>query len=132
MDSTILADFHEIARELYDFAWGDFCDWYIEIAKTQIAEKPDGQTRNILYSVFEGLVRALHPIMPFVTEELWSQLPKSGDAGTLPSIMSAPYPVADETLLDGQSGHSYVAAHPVRRLHPEHAHDEQGDVRHRH
>jgi valyl-tRNA synthetase len=96
-------DFHEIARELYEFAWGDFCDWYIEIAKTQIAEKPDGQTRNILYSVFEGLVRALHPIMPFVTEELWSQLPKSGDAGTLPSIMFAPYPVADETFLDGQS-----------------------------
>lgn len=91
-------DFDDAARNLYDFIWDYFCDWYLEIAKIQITQEMEarqGQTRTVLYVVFEGLMRALHPIMPFITEELWNRLPKTPGFGDLISIMFAPYPQAD-------------------------------------
>jgi valyl-tRNA synthetase len=97
-------DFHLIAKELYDFVWRDFCDWYIEIAKIQMQQKENGaskdQTRNVLQAVFEGLLRAMHPLMPFVTEELWSKTPKSPLYSKLNSIMFAPYPASNKSFLD--------------------------------
>jgi valyl-tRNA synthetase len=97
-------DYQIVAKELYEFVWDQFCDWYVEIAKIQRAreskEGADGQTKTVLYVVFEGLLRALHPVVPFVTEELWSQLPKSQFLSELESIMFAPYPREDANLLD--------------------------------
>jgi valyl-tRNA synthetase len=99
-------DFQVVAKELHEFVWDDFCDWYVELAKIQrrgeTAEntKSEPQTQTVLYSVFEGLLRALHPVMPFVTEELWSQLPKSEFMSELDSIMFSPYPREDTTALD--------------------------------
>ncbi len=94
-------DFDDVARDLYEFIWDYFCDWYLEIAKIQLAKDGDGgQTRTVLYTIFEGLMRALHPIMPFVTEELWSYLPKSASFKEIDSIMFAPYPRGDNRFQD--------------------------------
>lgn len=105
-------DFDNAARELYDFTWDQFCDWYVEIAKIQLAreaageasgEHSDGQTRRVLHAVFEGLMRALHPIMPFITEEIWSTLPKSPLFKQLVSVMFAPYPREDERFFNAEA-----------------------------
>ena len=96
-------DFDKASDELYVFTWDYFCDWYLEIAKVQIGQEgdgSDGQTRKVLHKIFEGLMRALHPIMPFITEELWSKLPKSSLFDNLVSIMFAPYPNEDPSGLD--------------------------------
>ncbi len=70
--------FHEAAHEIYHFFWGDFCDWYIEWCKPRLnaenREAARAAWRNIL-SIFEAALRLLHPVMPFLTEELWHQLP---------------------------------------------------------
>lgn len=97
-------DFDDVARNLHEFIWDYFCDWYVEIAKIQIAHEATaaddiGQTRHVLCTVFEGLLRALHPIMPFITEELWSKMPRSSMFQELDSVMFAPYPRADERML---------------------------------
>ncbi len=97
-------DFSEAAGALYEFIWDYFCDWYLEIAKLELAnEGEDGQTRNVLYYVFEGLMRALHPIMPFITEELWDKLPRSEYLLEFESIMFAPYPRGDERFVDAKA-----------------------------
>jgi len=94
-------DYQIAARELYEFTWDQFCDWYVEIAKIQLRDADkSSQTKSVLYFVFEGLLRALHPIIPFVTEELWSQLPKSEFLSELDSIMFAPFPRDDSSLHD--------------------------------
>jgi valyl-tRNA synthetase len=94
-------DYTEAAQGLYEFVWDYFCDWYLEIAKNQLATpEAQQQTRNVLYYVFEGVLRALHPIMPFITEELWEKLPHAEYMVDLDSIMFAPYPRADQNLLD--------------------------------
>ena len=68
--------FSVIEEELYRFIWSHFCDWYIEIAKTQL-DNPDlkEQTQEILFCILDGVIRALYPIMPFITEEIWESLP---------------------------------------------------------
>lgn len=94
-------DFDDVARDIYEFVWDDFCDWYVEIAKIQLQDKNEsGQTKHILYSIFEGLMRALHPIMPFFTEEMWSHLPKRESLADLESIMFAPYPHGNPTYVN--------------------------------
>ncbi len=85
----------EAANELYRFFWNDFCDWYLEIAKTVLRDA-DGtlpivrETKATLAHVLETSLRALHPIMPYVTEELWQRLPKA--SGHPASIAVAAYP----------------------------------------
>lgn len=97
-------DFAEVSRQLYDFTWDYFCDWYLEIAKVQLAnDETKQQTQWVLHAVFEGLMRALHPIMPFITEELWSKIPKSAFLSDLDSIMFAPYPRPDEQYFDAEA-----------------------------
>lgn len=97
-------DFDDVARALYDFTWDHFCDWYLEIAKVQRAQEQatgaEGQTRGVLQMVFEGLMRVMHPIMPFITEDLWQRLPKSPLFGELDSIMFAPFPREDQSFFD--------------------------------
>ena len=98
-------DFHIAANELYTFTWDYFCDWYLEIAKIQIAQEgqaisKNSQTKRVLHTVFEGLMRAMHPIMPFITEDLWGRTPKSELFQQLESIMFAPYPRADQRFFN--------------------------------
>ena len=72
---------HEAGRELYEFIWSEFCDWYIEAAKVRLyADTPDPVVPQTLAYVLERTMRLLHPFMPFVTEELWQQLPHPGEA----------------------------------------------------
>ncbi len=101
-------DFQIVAGELHTFIWDYFCDWYLEIAKIQLAQEAegkvsDGQTKKVLHTIFEGLMRALHPIMPFITEELWSQTPKNVMFQQLISVMFAPYPHQDDRFLNPES-----------------------------
>ena len=81
---------HEGARHIYSFFWHEFCDWYLEMIKLH----PERSKPTLLY-VFENALRLLHPFMPFITEELWQNLPHQGD-----SIVVAPYPAFDPELLD--------------------------------
>ncbi len=90
--------FGEAGRLIYDFLWGEFCDWYIEISKSRLNSSDPAEKRKVqttLTSVLEGTLRLLHPFMPFVTEELWHYLPHEGEA-----LIIAPWPKADSSQLD--------------------------------
>jgi valyl-tRNA synthetase len=91
--------FHEAAQDMYQFFWGDFCDWYIEWVKPELQsanrERAVVAWRN-LFSAFEAALRLLHPFMPFLTEELWHQLPQKSGAK---SIALAAYPEPSEEAL---------------------------------
>ena len=88
--SMELYNLHEGARHIYDFFKHEFCDWYLEMIKLH----PEQSKPTVLY-VFESYLRLLHPFMPFITEELWQNLPHKGD-----SIVVAPYPEFDTTMFD--------------------------------
>uniref|UniRef100_A0A831TL79 Valine--tRNA ligase n=1 Tax=Thermorudis peleae TaxID=1382356 RepID=A0A831TL79_9BACT len=92
--------FHEAGRQLYEFLWSEFCDWYIEASKVALAEEGVGAqaARQTLATVLEQALRLLHPFMPFVTEELWQRLPHAGD-----SIMVAPWPAVDPAWIDEEA-----------------------------
>ena len=98
---TKLADkyeFGEVGRALYNFIWDDFCDWYIEMAKLPLYgenEEAKKTTRSILAYVLDQTMRLLHPFMPFLTEEIWQNLPHDGE-----SITVAKWPQVDESLSD--------------------------------
>ncbi len=82
--------FDEAAQDLYQFIWHEFCDWYLEMAKVVLnSDDADAQraTRGTLLAALEVILRALHPMMPFITEDLWSRLP--GDRGLLALAPSA-------------------------------------------
>lgn len=84
-------EFGEAGRALYNFIWDDFCDWYIEMSKEVLYGDDEEQkqlTRSILVYVLDQILRLLHPIMPFVTEEIWQAIPHEGK-----SIVTAQYPV---------------------------------------
>jgi valyl-tRNA synthetase len=94
--------FHEAANQIYDFFWGEFCDWYLELIKPRLLEGADAQSSRIacanLLGVFEGALRLLHPVMPFITEELWHAI--YDGSPPLKSIALAGYPKADDRQLD--------------------------------
>ena len=91
-------EFGEAGRHLYHFIWDDFCDWYIEMSKEVLFgedEKAKQMTRSILAYVLDQTLRLLHPIMPFVTEEIWENIPHEGE-----SLVVADYPVVHPELSD--------------------------------
>lgn len=77
-------DLGEAARLLYEFIWNEFCDWYIELAKGRLYDKEHPEARltvqSVLLEVLEGTMRLLHPYMPFITEEIWQNLPINGES----------------------------------------------------
>ena len=88
-------EFGPAIEGLYEFAWHEFADDYLEMIKPRLQQSPTGTAAAVALHVMETTLRLLHPIMPFVTEELWQRLPHEGE-----SIMYAPWPLPDETLED--------------------------------
>ena len=104
-------EFHEAVQTLYHFFWDDFCDWYIELTKSEISAEEESanrtEARTRLLTVLEHSLRLLHPFMPYITEELWQILPGIGNAlldpayaGAAPTIMLAAYPEVQSELID--------------------------------
>ena len=103
--------FHEAVQTLYHFFWDDFCDWYIELTKAEVTSEDASSERTVartrLLAVLEQALRLLHPFMPYITEELWLQLPGVG-AELLhpayqhaePTVMLAAYPKPQKNLID--------------------------------
>ncbi len=97
--------FDSVARALYEFIWEDFCDWYVELAKTQLANPDTAVTTHAtLRSILETALRLTHPLMPFITEELWQQVAPPEAVGSsialqpFPQPALAPDPAANEAM----------------------------------
>ncbi len=114
-DTTNLLEgyhFDHVARTLYDFTWSEFCDWYIEMAKSRLRPEAHGEdsrrvVQRVLVGVLDAILRLLHPVMPFVTESIWQALGEAAFERGLPdpqpaaeSIMIAPWPRLPEGWQD--------------------------------
>ena len=92
------------AKALYEFSWNEYCDWYLELSKPvlfadDVSEDAKQGTRHTLVSVFESLMRMLHPLMPYITEEIWQSIkPLLGNDGD--TIMLQAYPIANQSLIN--------------------------------
>jgi valyl-tRNA synthetase len=95
-------EFDKVAQILYDFIWGTYADWYVELAKVDLFGQPGDAARRhaqwTLWTVLEGMMRLLHPIMPHITEEVWQLLPHTGE-----SIMVSPWPESPEAWIDDEA-----------------------------
>lgn len=94
-------EFGEAGRVLYKFIWDDYCDWYIEMSKEILfngSEDEKKSTRSILIYVLDQTLRLLHPIMPFVTEEIWENMPHVGE-----SLVTAEYPTPESAFNDQEA-----------------------------
>jgi valyl-tRNA synthetase len=106
-------EFAKVCDTLYHFAWDDVCDWYLELTKPILAsgdEQAAARTRRVLGHVLDQLLRLLHPVIPFVTEELWLALDGGAD---LPSISIASWPSADRSYVDDAAEAELVALQRV-------------------
>jgi valyl-tRNA synthetase len=94
--------FNEAANTLYHFIWHEFCDWYLEMAKTDLYQKENPKrrlaTQQIMVHVLKSFLELLHPIMPFLTEEIWQKLPGAGR-----SIVITAFPEKNEALIDAEA-----------------------------
>jgi len=95
--------FNDVAALLYQFVWHEFCDWYLELSKISLDSSDaaeQARTRTVLVMVLDTALRLLHPLMPFITEEIWHAL---HPARTENSIMVQPYPAVDPALVDDEA-----------------------------
>src|SRR5438270_6235376 len=93
--------FHEAANRIYDFFWGEFCDWYLELIKPRLASEDTNEVQTAcsnLVRLFEAALRLLHPVMPFITEEIWQAV--YDGKPPLKSIALAAYPAGDEKQIN--------------------------------
>ena len=103
--------FDEASRALYEFVWNDYCDWYVELAKVKLNGDDAAareQTQQILSHVIEGTLRLLHPMIPFISEELWQQFPHEGEM-----LIAAPWPVSDSEQYDDAAEKEILAIQEV-------------------
>ncbi len=94
--------FDQAAQAIYEFTWNEYCDWYLELCKPRLLsgdEKSARVVRHTLIQVLESLLRLAHPLIPFITEEIWQRVAPLADRAA-PTIMRQPYPQADEQLID--------------------------------
>ncbi|WP_435431506.1 valine--tRNA ligase [Sporolactobacillus laevolacticus] len=106
-------DFGEAGHYLYQFIWDDFCDWYIEMAKLPLYGEDDTAkktTKSVLTYVLDKILKLLHPIMPFVTEEIWQHIPHEGE-----TIMHSEWPVAVAEWSDPEADKEMAALQNVIR-----------------
>jgi len=103
-DALTTFRFHEAANRIYDFFWGEFCDWYLELIKPRLNSE-EGADRSVaktacanLVNLFDAALRLLHPVMPFITEEIWQAMQEGRSA--VKSIALTSYPQADEKQFD--------------------------------
>jgi valyl-tRNA synthetase len=99
-EADALLESYEFSRAcelIYHFAWDDLCDWYLELSKETFASTNKESSQRVLGHVLDQLMRLLHPVMPFITEELWCTL-TGGE-----SLMTAPWPVSDNSQIDKQA-----------------------------
>ena len=98
---SLMTDFQfgEALRQIHDFVWGEFCDWYIEISKLRLKDKGNSPL-PVLVHVLDSSLRLLHPAMPFITEEIWQNLRPMLSGKSAESIMIASYPTADPSAID--------------------------------
>ena len=107
--------FNEAANLLYHFFWHEFCDWYLEMIKQDIAR---GSTQLVMYKVLEKFLRCLHPFMPFITEEIWQTLHPQSEP-----VMASPWPHVQEQIIDAKAEKSmelfFAVVTAIRNLHAE-------------
>ncbi len=93
---------NEAANALYHFTWNEYCDWYLEMAKPRWGEEADAEDRRaarwVAWKVLDGVLRLLHPFMPFVSEEIWQAIPHEGD-----TLALAAWPVAKRAWFDAET-----------------------------
>jgi valyl-tRNA synthetase len=98
---------HEVAEDLYHFFWGEVCDWYLELVKARLAEGAEPRSREAarttLVTVLDGAFRLLHPIMPFVTSELWSRIPWPEGVAKPEDLIVASWPEPRAEWADGDA-----------------------------
>ncbi|MBY0378828.1 MAG: valine--tRNA ligase, partial [Burkholderiales bacterium] len=95
--------FDVLTQKIYEFVWNEYCDWYLELAKVNLASENielRTATVNTLLKVLECVLRVIHPIMPFITEELWQEVANICGKKNTATIMVANYPTVDEVIID--------------------------------
>ena len=114
----------EAGRHLYEFLWSEYCDWYIEAAKTRLyegSEQAANDTRQVLAYVLEQSLRLLHPFMPFVTESIWQNLPGLAVDGRALIVSRWPDPAGQRSLADEDAfGRLQEVVRAIRNVRSEH------------
>ncbi|HET9948202.1 MAG TPA: valine--tRNA ligase, partial [Longimicrobiales bacterium] len=127
---------HEVAERLYHFFWGDFCDWYLELVKTRLGAGADAASReaarSTLVTVLDRALRLLHPLVPFVTAELWSRLPAPEGEERAEDLIVARWPEPDPRRISDEDERRMAGVQEliveVRRLRKEYGVPEGGAV----